>query len=1304
MAEVAIRVRLVGVSETLSGIKELNAALNGAGKQAGASMGAGQKATKGFSDTVTAAGRSFSGFGDSLRKSAAEGEQAFASLGRGISTASRALFSLPSLIASLGLGVMAKQVIDSSLALERMRTSLTVATGSTQAAAREFAFMVSEANRLGLSVETAGRDFGQLAAAARGTALEGKGARDIFTAVAEATTALGLSTDQTSGAFVAIQQIISKGTVSAEELRGQLGERLPGAFQIAAKAMGTTTAELGKMLASGAIASDVFLPKFAAALRDQFGAAAEQAADRFDKNWTRVGNKLLELQGMAGAAGFTAALNDMAKAALDAASGPGARAFATFIGQTMAAGVRAATGALTFLRDNLRLVEGALAGAGAAAVAFGLTQIPAMVAAIGVATRALAGMAAFLLTNPFILVATAVGVAIGAIVAYRNEVVSLGDTNARVIDVVAGGYEYLRDVTRATFGLMTATVKASIETVGGYFDYFANTLQTVAGNVAAQVGAVIEAMTLLSEGEIKKAGEALGKTFQTGLADGLRAPDVSFVDNLAKALQGVDLTVVPPLERAGQLYQAWLDALRTQSKQAGAAYGEAMTDVGVATDNVGKSTKAATDKLNDLLQKQGVELDALKKQAGGLGDAGAMQEFYNAAIKDGARSADDARQRFAAQYRQFQTNQRAIEDLTRSTKAQTKAHEDLIASDTKMVEAETEARRIGLEGAAKLAAQIDDINRKREEEINLLGTLTAQSGELEGYEERLRRINVTYDAQVAALEKTKQETYDTWTGAKAAASGYFKTLEEDGKRAGEFVVSGVLKPMETAIAGFFTTGKLSFGDFFDAVKAGLAKLAAQDLVSAIGGIFSDKAGGGGIVGSVLNGVLGSSVGTAIGSAFGGATSGIGSFLGSATSGIGDFFSGLFADGGRVSGPGGPREDRVLARVSPGEYIVNAQSAAAFGPVLDAINGAPRFASGGRVDYGGLFASLAGRGAGSLATSALNSFYGIPSLGSTLGAFFGAGLAPAGLGFGSLAGGAAFSAGVAPVVGGVVNAAAGTAATAGLALSGLATAGIGTIVGLLASQFLGSILGGKPSVGPNAAARVKIAGGKAGVADANADNGGDPATAAGLAGAVAGVLNALSRLTGQPLQDVGIGPIGYFPSQGGVFAGPDEARQVFGDDTQGAIAYMVQRALGLGALGGIAVTAQQLAQAQQVASLGALAGGSVGPLVGAGVNLAGSMNQAYGKLQATGAGVMRSFQHGGQAIFTAPEIIGVGENGPERVTVEPLAGGPGRAGGGSAVHVHFDAPVFADAFVARRLARDVRREMDRGRTVIGGRGK
>ena len=56
----------------------------------------------------------------------------------------------------------------------------------------------------------------------------------------------------------------------------------------------------------------------------------------------------------------------------------------------------------------------------------------------------------------------------------------------------------------------------------------------------------------------------------------------------------------------------------------------------------------------------------------------------------------------------------------------------------------------------------------------------------------------------------------------------------------------------------------------------------------------------------------------------------------------------FQDGGLVRGPGTGRSDSILARISNGEYIVNAAATRRYGPILEAINSGriPRFQEGG----------------------------------------------------------------------------------------------------------------------------------------------------------------------------------------------------------------------------------------------------------------------------------------------------------------------------------------------------------------------
>lgn len=203
-------------------------------------------------------------------------------------------------ISLVAIGALAKDCIDAALEVQKLETSFRSVSG--QDAAREMAFVREEAGRLGLDIASAAGEYGKLAAASKGTALEGEETRRIFSALSEASAALGLSGEEAAGALNAVQQMISKGKVSSEELRQQLGERLPGAFQIAARAMGVSTAELDKMLEQGQVTADDMLPKLATALHDTYGKAAEEASQKGQAAINRFNNEMLETKAQVGEA------------------------------------------------------------------------------------------------------------------------------------------------------------------------------------------------------------------------------------------------------------------------------------------------------------------------------------------------------------------------------------------------------------------------------------------------------------------------------------------------------------------------------------------------------------------------------------------------------------------------------------------------------------------------------------------------------------------------------------------------------------------------------------------------------------------------------------------------------------------------------------------------------------------------------------------------------------------------------------------------------------------------------------------
>jgi tape measure domain-containing protein len=210
--------------------------------------------------------------------------------------------ALAGIVAGAGITSLGSSLLTAGQEMDKLRLAYGAITGSNQKAAVEMQFVSQTADKLGLSFATAADAYKKITAAAMGTKLAGQTTRDIFLGISEASTVLGLSSEETSRALLAISQMISKGKVSAEEMRGQLGEALPGAFQLAARAMGMTTGELDKFMAAGNLTADVFIPKFARTLISTFGAGAEKAAGTFTAAGNRIQTGLFGIQSALGQA------------------------------------------------------------------------------------------------------------------------------------------------------------------------------------------------------------------------------------------------------------------------------------------------------------------------------------------------------------------------------------------------------------------------------------------------------------------------------------------------------------------------------------------------------------------------------------------------------------------------------------------------------------------------------------------------------------------------------------------------------------------------------------------------------------------------------------------------------------------------------------------------------------------------------------------------------------------------------------------------------------------------------------------
>jgi len=198
--------------------------------------------------------------------------------------------------AALKAFAIASDAVRAARNFESLENAITFASGSAEAGAKNMAFLRETADQLGTDLLSSTEGFKQFSAAALGTKLQGEPTNRIFKQVSMATTAMGLSAENSKGVFLALSQMMSKGKVSSEELRQQLGERLPGAMKLAAQAVGVSGGELEKMLEQGKIGAEEFLPRFGAELEKTFGAALPKAVNSSQAQLNRFNNTFLELK------------------------------------------------------------------------------------------------------------------------------------------------------------------------------------------------------------------------------------------------------------------------------------------------------------------------------------------------------------------------------------------------------------------------------------------------------------------------------------------------------------------------------------------------------------------------------------------------------------------------------------------------------------------------------------------------------------------------------------------------------------------------------------------------------------------------------------------------------------------------------------------------------------------------------------------------------------------------------------------------------------------------------------------------
>ena len=254
------------VTSTTNAINTQNAAVN----SSTSSLNQMSQAHQGVANASNSAGRASAGFISSLQGAAA------------------AIYTIKNIgdaIFSIG-----KYFYDVGIQADRFERSLTLIAGSAGSAYLKE--LRSDATRLGIDFGETAKSMIQFMNAVNSSGAAGVNAQRVFTTVSQSVMAMGGSSQQVEGALRALQQMLSKGVVQSEELKGQLAEHLPGAMGVAARAMNMSVAELMAALRTGTVESSNFVNKFANQLEkeagpalDSFGKSNEAAINRAKNEW-----------------------------------------------------------------------------------------------------------------------------------------------------------------------------------------------------------------------------------------------------------------------------------------------------------------------------------------------------------------------------------------------------------------------------------------------------------------------------------------------------------------------------------------------------------------------------------------------------------------------------------------------------------------------------------------------------------------------------------------------------------------------------------------------------------------------------------------------------------------------------------------------------------------------------------------------------------------------------------------------------------------------------------------------------------
>ncbi|WP_115447801.1 tape measure protein [Escherichia coli] len=226
--------------------------------------------------------------------------------------------TLISVSAAYGAFNAAASVVKTGQFFQGMEATMLMVSDDSEEAAKRIQFVREQSYRLGLDLKTAAQGYTQMSISAKGVLSKAQN-DELFKGFSEYATALQVDPVKFQRGITAIQQMMGKGQIMAEELKQQLAEGIPGSLDVFLKATqeafndsSIDIAKLMDMMKNGELKASKILPlvaKYYAEAARKGGALtkAQQsnrvAMQRLQQTWMNFQNQIFE-------SGFGEALTD----------------------------------------------------------------------------------------------------------------------------------------------------------------------------------------------------------------------------------------------------------------------------------------------------------------------------------------------------------------------------------------------------------------------------------------------------------------------------------------------------------------------------------------------------------------------------------------------------------------------------------------------------------------------------------------------------------------------------------------------------------------------------------------------------------------------------------------------------------------------------------------------------------------------------------------------------------------------------------------------------------------------------------